>query len=86
MIKVNDESRDDLLPPKSNSQFLRADFLPEKFFSRSHVTAEFFGALEFFFGDALTRDDLFDRHGGIVKRKLRVFSEFLLLYPATGET
>lgn len=63
-IKVDDESRDDLLPPKMDSQLVRPQFLPNvsRLFGGRHFAAEFFCALEFFFGDALTRDDVFDEH------------------------
>ncbi len=47
-IKVDNESLNDLLSPKADSQLLGADFLPQKFFSRSHFAAEFFCALSFF--------------------------------------
>jgi len=71
-IEVNDESLNNLLSSKPNTQLLRADFLPEKFLSGRHITPQFFPgtarqgrccALKFFFGDALTWDDVFDGHG-----------------------
>ena len=65
-VKVNDESLNDLLPPKADSQLLRAHFLPKDFLSRRHLTAQFFGALQFFFCDSLTWDDVFDRHGSLI--------------------
>lgn len=56
-VEVNDEACDDLLPPEMDSQLVAAQFLPEDFLSRCHVTAQFFCALKFFFGDGLTWDD-----------------------------
>jgi len=64
-VKINNESRDDLLPPKMDSQFIRTQFLPQNLFGRRHLAAEFFCTLKFFLGDFLTGDDVFDRHGNI---------------------
>src|SRR3990172_3372529 len=64
-VKVDDKPHNDLLPPKVDSQFIRPQFLPQNLFSESHVTAEFFCTLKFFFGDFLTCDDILDRHGGV---------------------
>ncbi len=66
-IKVNDKSLNDLLSPKADSQLLSAYFLPKNFLSRCHLAAKFFRALEVFFSDSLTCDDIFDRHGGILR-------------------
>lgn len=77
-IKVNDESLNDLLPPKMNTQLICAQFFPQNLFGESHLTAKFFpgtarqgrcGALKFFFGDALTWDDVFDGPGLILTEK-----------------
>jgi hypothetical protein len=65
-VKVNDESLNDLLPPKADSQLLGTNFLPQKFFSKSHLTAQFLCTLKFFFGDSLTWDDIFDRHRSLI--------------------
>src|SRR3990172_8564877 len=65
-VKVDDKPHNDLLPPKVDSQFIRPQFLPQNLFSESHVTAEFFCTLKFFFGDFLTCDDILDRHGGVL--------------------
>ena len=65
-VKVNDEPRNDLLPPKMDSQLIRTQFLPEDFLGKSHITPKFFCALKFFFGDGLTWDNILNRHGGIV--------------------
>lgn len=68
-VEVNDESRNDLLPPKSNPQLLRADFVPQEFLSRRHFATQFFGTLKFFFGDTLTSNDVLDRHVLILIQK-----------------
>src|SRR5512138_3265147 len=61
-IKIDNESLNNLLPPKMNSQFVRPKFLPQDLLSRCHLTPQFPGALEFRLGDSLTRDDVFDWH------------------------
>jgi hypothetical protein len=66
-VKIDDEAFNNLLPPKADSQLLRPHFLPKDFLGRRHLAAEFFCALEFCFGDFLIRDDIFDRHGGILR-------------------
>jgi hypothetical protein len=66
-IKVNNESLYNLLPPKMDSQFIRPQFLPQDYLGGSHFAAKFFRALKFLFGDFLICDDVFDRHGGIVR-------------------
>jgi hypothetical protein len=68
-IEVNDESLNDLLPPKVDSQLIRPKFLPQEFLGGSHLTAQFFGTLKFLRGDFLIRDDVFDRHGMILPKK-----------------
>ena len=65
-VKVDDKTGNDLLPAKMDSQLVRPQFLPKDIFSRRHIATEFFCALEFSFGDSLTRDDVFDGHGAIV--------------------
>jgi len=65
-VKVNDEARNDLLSPEMDSQLIRTQFLSENLLGGSHIAAQFFCALKFFFCDGLTWDDVFDWHGGIV--------------------
>lgn len=66
-VKVDNESLNDLLTSKPNTQLIGTDLLPQKFPSRSHLAAQFFGALKFFFGDFLICDDVLDWHGGILR-------------------
>jgi len=68
-VKVNDKSRNDLLSSEMDSQLICSQFLPQNLLGRSHLAAEFFGALKFFFGDALTWDDVFYGHGVILMEK-----------------
>jgi hypothetical protein len=49
-----------------NTQLIGAKFHPKNLFGVSHVLAKFFCTLKFFFGDPLTGDDVFDRHGVIL--------------------
>ena len=55
-VEINDESCDDLLPPKMDSQFVRTQFLPENFLGGSHVVPQFAGAIEvlLYFPNAMT--------------------------------
>ena len=69
-VKINDESMNDLLSPNTDSQLLGTNLLPQNLFGRSHLTAQFFCAFQFFFGDFLTWDDIFERHGLILIQNL----------------
>jgi len=42
VFSLNDEPRDDLLPPEMDSQLIPAQFLPRQLFGGSHVTPKFF--------------------------------------------
>jgi hypothetical protein len=57
-VEINNESRYNLLPPKTDAQLPCADFFLQKFLGRSHLTAKFFGSLEFFFSNFLICDDV----------------------------
>ncbi len=61
-VKVNYKPRDNLLPPKVNAQLTRPQFLPKNLFGGGHITAQFTGAFQLFFGHSLTRNDVFDWH------------------------
>ena len=69
-IKINDESLNNLLPPKADSQLAGADFLPQQFFRRCHLTPQFFGAFEFCLGDYLICNNILDRHVWILIQNL----------------
>jgi hypothetical protein len=47
-VEINNKSLNDLLPPKADSQLLRAQFFPQDFLGGCHLAAQFFGALKFF--------------------------------------
>jgi len=65
-VEIDDESLNDLLPPKADSQLTPPQFFPQDFLGGSHLTAKFARALEFFFGDVLTWNDVLDWHNGIL--------------------
>lgn len=46
-VKVHDEPRNGLLPPKVDSRLVRPQFLPQDFLGGSRVTAQFLSALRF---------------------------------------
>jgi len=49
-----------------DSQFIRPQFLPQNLFGGSHITAQFFCALEFLFGNSLTLNNILDVHVAIL--------------------
>lgn len=85
-VKVNDESLNDLLPSEMNTQLICPQFLPQDFLGGRHFAAEFTGALEFFFGDVLTWDDILDWHNEILPlSRLPLSSASGTMSPKGGE-